>query len=351
LLQWRAALAYRRNELSPNTPEAADGLAAMYILGLIGITGEPPDPAIDFGQLGDVDPAFLSGSVQPMTVRNIISLLIAQLPKPELEILRAITDLAVNSECAISGDSDFVLQKRNANSHLMRVASPLLDSYPDAPLYYIHLNASQRRIVEDVEVYVRGLKERRSIPERRTRISEFEDYLKIWDLREGWRNGKYDTSGEWTLAQIGKELSLSKSTAATAYRAAFKRIIGHEFTHELWIRVMGLIKVPDRNIGAVAKLQKRYHNFMSSNAPKPIPESMLQSDAIGSHNTGLLETQTAIYDDSALLDLTMDASELIERGLSDAEIASKLEINDPSWLGYLRGRINELCDSQAPREE
>ena len=57
-----------------------NGLAAMYMLGMIGVTGEPPDPTCSFEDLGDLDPAFLSGSIQPMTIRNMISILIAAYP-------------------------------------------------------------------------------------------------------------------------------------------------------------------------------------------------------------------------------------------------------------------------------
>jgi hypothetical protein len=318
------------------------GPAAMYLLGMIGVTGEPPDPAISFDDLGDLDPALLSGSIQPMTIRNMISILVAALPTAELQVLRAILDAAVHPDYAIQGDNDQTLQKRMAQGHLMRLSSAILDSYPDAPLYYIHLDASQRRIVEDVEVFIRRWKERRKIPERRTRIQDFADYLKVWDLREGWKDGTYQVEAERSFGQVAKELRQSKSTAVNAYRAAFKRIVGQDFSPELWIRVMGLLKLPALNSLPGIRLTARYRRLMSSNAPKPAPESRVERKPAEHGDVGLIERESTVDGDQTLVDLAMDASALIQHGFSDIEIAQKLELKDPDLIGYLRRRLAEV---------
>jgi hypothetical protein len=339
LLVWRMARGYRRNEFAIGSSEVEAGLAAMYLLGMIGVTGEPPDPTCSFEDLGDLDPAFMSGSIQPMTIRNMISILIETLPSADLQLVRAALAVAVDPDYAIPDDIDQRLQKRKADSYLMRFSSAVFDSYPDAPLYYIHLDASQRRIVEDVEVFIRRWKEQRNIPERRTRIQEFVDYLKVWDLHEGWSEGGYKVEEEKSFGQIAKELRLPKSTVVNAYRAAFKRLVGQEFAPELWIRVMGLVKLPALNSQPASKLTGRYRRLISSNAPKPVPESRVENEPPEHGEVGLIESESAHEGDQKFVELALDATELIERGLADSEIAEKLELNDRSVLRYLRGLV------------
>jgi hypothetical protein len=223
LLLWRQARGYHQNEFAAGTQESEDGLVAMYVLGMIGVTGEPADPKDSFEQLGGLDPAFLSGSVQPMTIRNNLIMLISSLPRAELEVLRTVLEGALNPDFATPGDTDLRVQKRQAIDFLLQCSSPLLDSYPDAPLYYIHLHASQNRIVQDLEVFIRRWKEQRGIPEHRTPITKFPEYLKVWDLREGWNDGSYEMGAEKSLSEVASELKQPKSSVANSYRAAFKR--------------------------------------------------------------------------------------------------------------------------------
>jgi len=60
------------------------------VLNSIGVTGEPVDPGTPFEKLGDIDPAFLSGSIQPMTLRTMATTLINALPAAERAALGAI---------------------------------------------------------------------------------------------------------------------------------------------------------------------------------------------------------------------------------------------------------------------
>jgi hypothetical protein len=242
-LFWRAAQRYRRNELTAGTVESDIGFVATQLLGMIGVTGEPVDPALTFEELGEVEPTLLSGTVQPMTLHSIITLLIAALPPAEMQVVRAVLDVAANPEYAVEGDETLVHQKLKAQSFLAQLVSARLDSYPDAPLYYIHLEASQRRIREDVEQFVRVMKKRRQIPERRSHIGEFEDCLTVWDLREGWNDGAYRDKAEQCFAAIAENLGRPKSSIANSYRIAFRRIIGPEFSNEMWLRVMGAMRL------------------------------------------------------------------------------------------------------------
>ena len=86
LVFWRNALLYRKGEMSDEPEHQLLCQAAHMMLGTIGVTGEPVSPDTSFEQLddGSLDPAFLSGAVQPMTPRAIAIMLISTLPPAEL---------------------------------------------------------------------------------------------------------------------------------------------------------------------------------------------------------------------------------------------------------------------------
>lgn len=78
LIFWNEALRSRRDPPGADSAEAGHRHVAMLILGSIGGFGEPVSPATDFPDLiaGAPDPAFLAGSVQPMTFRAVVAMLI-----------------------------------------------------------------------------------------------------------------------------------------------------------------------------------------------------------------------------------------------------------------------------------
>jgi len=341
-LSWQIARKYRRNEFAPGSIENDMGLVAMHLLGIIGVTGMPADPTLSFEELGDTDPSLLSGSVQPMTLRNMLTLLIRALSPKELETVRAILEVAFNPEYAIEGDEELTLQKRKAQLYLTQIASSRFDSYPDIPLYYIHLDASQRRIREDVEELVRRWKHRRQIPERRIHIQEFKNYLAVWDLREGWQDGSYRVEAEQSFPAISAKLDKPKSSVVNAYRAAFQRIIGQEFSQENWLRVMGAFRLTSDIDAAGRTVMARYRRLMNSNRPTPVPETVLQGKPVEHGQVGIIENESAVTGEQANIDLELDLQSLTDRGLRDEEIASELELRSVSTVTYFRERLAEM---------
>jgi hypothetical protein len=49
-----------------------------------------------------------------------------------------------------------------------------------------------------------------------------------------------------------------------------------------------------------------------------------------------------VSDDVELFDLLLDLPELIDRGLSDKEIARRLELDDPKAVAYFRSRREDF---------
>jgi hypothetical protein len=76
------------------------------VLSAFGVTGEPVSPATTFEELlaNDTDPAFLVGSVQPMTLRSMVAMLINALPPAERAFVGSIFTTAGDYEYAVPGD-------------------------------------------------------------------------------------------------------------------------------------------------------------------------------------------------------------------------------------------------------
>jgi hypothetical protein len=85
LVFWKDALRYRRNRPGDHPAQVLLDHAAALILGSIGVTGEPVSPETRFEDLigGDNDPAFLAGTVQPVTFRAVVAMLINGLSPAE----------------------------------------------------------------------------------------------------------------------------------------------------------------------------------------------------------------------------------------------------------------------------
>lgn len=347
LVFWQEALRYRREASSvDHSDRTLLGLAAVLMLGSIGVTGEPVGPETEFDKLiGDhIDPAFLTGSVQPISFRAIVAMLISGLPSAEREAVGSLLLTVDDDAFAVPGDNaDRDLQRQFALENLMRFASSALDSCPEIPLFYIHLGASQRSIARDVEDQTRRWKERLGLGSSKLHTAKLDDYLRVWDLREGWIGSGYDRSRELTFAKVGRELKISSiSTVANRYRSAFEMITGHRFTPELWWRLLGPLKASELLGGAAAAFSAPVLHHLRSPARRPVPDSRVSPRTDEDHPVGMAEAGSAIRDDIEQVDLLMDLQDLIGRGLSDEEIAHRLELKDPGAVAYFRSRAVEF---------
>jgi hypothetical protein len=179
---------YLRGEPVPHPAGQLFGAVAAAFVRAIGVVGEPPDPATDFAQLAEPGggPPYFGGSIQPLTLRQTAALLLRALPVAERFHLGAVFNLSADPEYAVGGDAGGAIQLQKALAELNRVTSPALDKIPVAPLFYLHATASQRSATRDLEDYARYWKQTRGIPERRVHTGKYAQYLRAWDLREGW---------------------------------------------------------------------------------------------------------------------------------------------------------------------
>ena len=275
---WRIARAHYRNEPlglemagMPVELERNFRQVAVIFLGTIGVNGEPPDPATEFTELGaeELLPAWLSGAVHPITLRGIAAILIAALPKETLG--------HVGLQLVEAGCDDRENEPPRRIGSLMNLTSldkPGLDRYPDEPIVSINPAASGRQITEAVSDLLKQWKNQRGLEEKRDRSDKYPDYLRAWDLREGWTGKAYDISREKKLREVAAELGLDRSTVNNQYRSAFEMIIGQPYSPSMWFRVFAVNKFADlTGEGVLGPVTHR--RPLVSPTWRPVPESVL----------------------------------------------------------------------------
>jgi hypothetical protein len=328
---WKLAKAEHRGEVIASPEDALLRQAAIPILGMIGVSGEPPDPATLFSELGadDLERGWRSGAVHPVTMRGLAAILLAALPK---ETLAPLGRLFLSAACEDVEDQP--PRDIEAMQRLMTDACPGLDNYPDEPIVSINPAASERKIGEAINLLLREWKNQRELTERRDRSEKHEEYLEVWDLREGWRNGLYERRDELTLLEIAEITKRSLSTLNNQYCRAFDLIVGRPYSRELWFQLFGAIKLSDL-IGAGVPRTRRP---LTSPTPRPVPESVVSpvSDDATSRTTTVVGCVEA-GDDAGYLLLLNDIASMIERARSDEQISAELDL-PADVVSYLRDR-------------
>jgi hypothetical protein len=121
-------------------------------------------------------------------------------------------------------------------------------------------------------------------------------------------------------------------------------ITGHEFSPDLWWRLFGPLQFPEMSDDSTAVLSAPLRRRLLSPVRRPVPESIVspRRKEDESRASGIVECGATAHDDVDLQTLVMDLEELVDKGLSDEEIAEKLELPDSRILADLRSRITDL---------
>lgn len=325
---WRHSLAEHRKEPPRSSQEALIRQASIPTLGLIGVSGEPADPADSFDALGEeqLKQGWLSGAVHPITIRGLAALLIATLPKETLGQVGYACFTAARDE--VEGQAS---RKIEAIQHLMQDNSAGLDDYVDEPIVSINPAASERKIGEAIYLLLKEWKDQRGLEERRDRSDKYEEYLQVWDLREGWNQGVYDRTTERTFVEIAEITHRSVSTLNNQYCRAFELIVGQPYSRERWLMCMGPIKLTE----IIGMGMARTRRPTSSPASRPVPESIVMP--VGLENATAMTQSVPANAEEDFSQLLMDLESLLSRGDSDAQIAAELEL-PPEAIAYVRKR-------------
>lgn len=318
--------------------------AAVVILGAIGVSGNPPDPATDFGDLEaeQLGAGWLTGAVHPITMRGMAALLIAALPKETVGYLGL---KFVEAGC---DDKDGQPPRKiKAMSELATLDKPGLDSFVDEPIVCVNPAASGRQVTEAIQELMRKWKDQRGLSEQRDRSDKHDEYLRAWDLREGWTGTNYDRNQELHFRDIAKTLRKPIDTVSNHYQNAFAMIVGHPYSPELWRRTMGPLKLSDlygNDLGPVSRrrpLRSRVRRDVAETVIDPQHTTRAEE---GSDPVGPVTSVTDNNTGPGAWELVTAIVSLIQDGKGDQEIADELDMSDAALkaIAYLRNRPDEF---------
>lgn len=339
LVFWESARAhYDRTAVEPLRVHLVR--VATEILLSIGVTGPPPPPTASAEEIAvdQIAGAWRDGAIAPVTYRGLAGVL-ANLPRQ--------SRMALGAKLVMSGkpvdptakaDDDEICRLELARE-LMTVQDPALDVVPPRPIVGINLYAPQKAIRGAVERLVRDLKRREGIPERRRWHGKVAQYLRVWDLREGWADGRYDPGLEMPFARIAATVRAPLATVTNRYASAFALISGHRHSFAAWAKLFTVLKLFGPY--GVACLRRRHVNGASRRAGRIRLVSEADLAGEGDSRHGLLESLAASLDSEVHQTLS-DIQALIRRGRDDQQIIAALEPANPEAMRqvvqYLRRR-------------
>jgi hypothetical protein len=329
---WRHAQAEHRNEPVRILGENLFRKAAVIILGQIGVSGEPPDPAITFAELGEAElqRGWLSGAAHPVTMRGLAMILLAALPQDAIEELGMLFLQA--------GLPDVEGKEPNKAQSMMRLTTSKysgLDDFFDEPIVSINPAASERSINEAIDLLLNEWKRQRKILEQRIRSDKFAEYFEVWDLREGWSNGVYDRTAELTFKEIAEKTKREISTLNNQYCRAFELIVGHPYSREGWLQCFGTIKLSD----IIGSGRARTRRPTAKPTARDVPDSVVSPSRANKKGGDPPSVVGNVIgdNDGAFHSLLDDIARLIHLGRNDEQIADELELPKKAVV-YLRKR-------------
>ena len=307
----------------PSTDEAIHALqeAASVILVAVNVAQNvsPPDPRNEFAMLGAdvIGSAWEGGAVAPAMIRTLAHMLLLMLPKDERAQLGRLFNESAQYETSNQA------QMAAFHQRLASLPGDIWKSFPDVPIVSINLQVPQRAIAEAIETLVRRWKQEQGITETRRRDDKLDEYLAVWDLREGWVDGAYDGTREKQFLEIAKQLHVPLPTLRSRYQAAFKILTGHDYQPELWIRLFGPIKLSRLNDPVGRSRLALYRPWRTRNR-RPVSESVLLPGRRHGENPRFLESAGITPSDIGLVELQLDVQDLIKRGQTDDQIRQTL---------------------------
>jgi DNA-binding CsgD family transcriptional regulator len=309
--------------------------AHRVILGAIGVSGPmvAPDTPFDalVSQNGESPPAWLSHSVQPLTLRGLTGLLLAHLSA------HTRNQLAELFRSSVDGGEDRADCLIQALLHLQTLESTDLDSFADQPIVAISPHLTVNALTVDIRTFLNEWRDRHGIAEQRVRADKFDEYFAVWDAREGWTGAGYELGDNRRLIEVARRLGITPTTARNQYYAAFELITGHRYSVANWLRVCGPVKYPTDLIVELNETAFR-RRVQTRGTRAPVPESVLTSNE---DNARISDQIQAENDDAAIWELQEDFQTLLRLGRTDMEIAQELEIRLETVCA-LKFRIEEL---------
>jgi hypothetical protein len=340
---WQWAHRYHAKMFGDERERAWAELCAQFLLATLGVSGDPPPPSATAEVLGmtGLDGAWVGRAVAPTTFRTMTALMLDVLPRDAKLHVAVLLAESAGAHGDDGGPPD-TLAKLDLLTRLRAIDDVTLDAVPDAPIIALNLRAPQRSIARAVEGLVREWKGKRKIGERRRRDEALGEYLRVWDLREGWAGDHY------VVANIAEVPSKPVSTVATRYRSAFHLISGHPYDFAAWTKLFRANKLAAPS--APASIGRRRSRMRSRadgrgeerpRSVRAVPESIIARDGDGSF-VDRLATVGPAEDDTLL---SGDIADLIGQRYADHAIVRKLGLKGDEGsmklIRYLRKRAKD----------
>lgn len=295
-------------------------------LNAIGVGSVAPDPTLEFSDIGEgfADYGWLQGAISPVTLRGLWGMLINTLPP---DVFASIARQIIDDMESVAKERGSEIEDRQRQlagyTSLQRIDESALNFMLAEPIVYINPRVSDRQATEDLRTSLARWRAERRIEVGRDRSDNYPDYLRVWDLREGWSGGAYRNADEKTLREVAEELDINPSTASARYRSAFLLITGYEYSPVMWLRFMGIEKLSGVMQDVIGRVASRRPTKLRTR--RDIPNSTLgEGDTVGA----IVDDRNAQVEQSAqwVSDLMMDLEELIKEKKTDEEILQALEI-------------------------
>ena len=331
-----------------NAAQQVDGLspeqkclvhdAVKLILLQIGVTDTPRSPALRADELDaeEIESIWRDGAIAPMPIRGLVNFLVGHTLADDTK--KTIVDLLLRS-------LDLSPDDPQANFDLItavnNTANPQFDLYLPNLAVTINPHAPQRAIANAIDQIVRAHKKEYRIPEKRRRDDKLDEYLTVWDAREGWNGEGYDHHIERSFKEISRQTKKSISTLSNQYESAFKYIIGHDYSPEIWSRTIGIPKMAGRlGAGLSRNAQRRP---MITKRKREIPNSVVSNSDVS--HADVLKKAGFDSNDISQFELFEDIGTLIKAKRSTDQIIDELEMERSTdaveLIAYYRDRLTE----------
>jgi hypothetical protein len=301
---WEKASAYLKKRIEKKA-EGEPPPPEMKRLAALGVTGWCPDPAKSADDLGLGEYAGLQAA-RPLTLRWLAQPLLLA-PEPARKLI---------GRLLLEGGSEQDLRLLR-NNDLDRELLGVIRFNPETSL---------EAIKEEVEKIVGRQKQQLGLPGTRRSDGKLDGYLKVWDLREGWDQGRYDGTKECRLREIATKTSAPIETVKDRYKSAFRLLVGVEYDPVTWWAWFGPLKT-----------SRWYKWRVKADRREIVGRQEVANSQLGDGKVLENAKSSGGYDDVAL---RLDVEELMKKGLSDQEIAVKLEIPF-ELVQYLRLHIDD----------
>lgn len=146
------------------------------------------------------------------------------------------------------------------------------------------------------------------------------------------------------MAEIAAELGLPIPTVQRHYASAFELITGHPYSPELWLRLVGGMKLPEFMGNALPRVSGS--RPYTSRTRHPVPETTLWVP--NERTSGPVELVAADSSDPDMNALVEDIRTLIANGKTDVEIVEELFPDHTamaSAVAWLRARYVEMSSN------